>query len=368
MRFVLALATIAVAAVVVQEFVPALDTYHAGWYNVAIAAEIAIAFEALRRARRKRLAAMRGTAIALAGAAVVALAGIAAGLLGPDTQSVIGAPGTAVAQRDLGGNIIFPLTPRPDGGFVVSLAREGRALPIGPRRRYLAAFVLRQKPRTVIAVSAADSRGGQLTITQPSGMAFLSPILLLQQQTRIANMLVASDSFAVPAARRLVKAVLFTPEQAAQLHARNVIAGQPAVLFAVSDQNDRPEAGGIALTTSGRQRLVDSLRLRPVVEQYPMVIVASEPYAPLVILGLAVFSFGVVLYEMLTGKRLFPGETVTDILASVLTREPHWSDLPANTPASLVRLLRRCLTKDPRARLRDIGSYRGLLGVNDSDG
>ncbi|MEO8727587.1 MAG: protein kinase [Acidobacteriaceae bacterium] len=68
-----------------------------------------------------------------------------------------------------------------------------------------------------------------------------------------------------------------------------------------------------------------------------------------------VWSFGVVLYEMLTGKHLFGGETVTDILACVLTREPEWSDLPPDTPDSVRRLLHRALQKDPRMRLRDMG-------------
>jgi serine/threonine protein kinase/Tol biopolymer transport system component len=70
------------------------------------------------------------------------------------------------------------------------------------------------------------------------------------------------------------------------------------------------------------------------------------------------WAFGVVLYEMLTGERLFPGETMTDVLASVVTREPDWEKLPADTPASLRRLLRRCLEKDPRRRLRDAADAR----------
>src|SRR5204862_6400919 len=65
-----------------------------------------------------------------------------------------------------------------------------------------------------------------------------------------------------------------------------------------------------------------------------------------------IWAFGVVLYEMLTGRRLFHGETVPDILVAVLNSEPDWAALPAGSP---VRLLRRCLEKDPKKRLRDIG-------------
>ena len=71
-----------------------------------------------------------------------------------------------------------------------------------------------------------------------------------------------------------------------------------------------------------------------------------------------IWSFGVVAYEMLTGSRLFTGETVSDTLAAVLRAEPDWTALPSETPAGLRRLLLRCLKKDPRARLRDIGDAR----------
>jgi len=71
-----------------------------------------------------------------------------------------------------------------------------------------------------------------------------------------------------------------------------------------------------------------------------------------------IWSFGVVAYEMLTGSRLFTGETVSDTLAAVLRADPDWTALPSDTPAGLRRLLLRCLKKDPRARLRDIGDAR----------
>jgi serine/threonine protein kinase len=64
-----------------------------------------------------------------------------------------------------------------------------------------------------------------------------------------------------------------------------------------------------------------------------------------------IWAFGVVLYEMLTGQRLFEGETVSDTLIEVATKEPDWN----RVPAKVQRLLRRCLEKDPKKRLRDIG-------------
>ena len=71
-----------------------------------------------------------------------------------------------------------------------------------------------------------------------------------------------------------------------------------------------------------------------------------------------VWAFGAVLFEMLTGKRAFPGEDVTDTIVSVVSKEPDWRTLPATTPAGLRQLLARSLKKDPRARLQAIGDAR----------
>ncbi|MFC1652587.1 protein kinase [Planctomycetota bacterium] len=68
-----------------------------------------------------------------------------------------------------------------------------------------------------------------------------------------------------------------------------------------------------------------------------------------------IWSFGCILYEMLTGHLPFEGETATDTLARIIEREPDWELLPEETPANIRTLLRRCLEKDPRQRLRDIG-------------
>ena len=67
------------------------------------------------------------------------------------------------------------------------------------------------------------------------------------------------------------------------------------------------------------------------------------------------WSFGVVLFEMLTAQRLFTGETVSHVLAKVLERELDFSTLPTSTPAPIKRLLRRCLERKPKRRLSDAG-------------
>jgi Tol biopolymer transport system component len=67
-----------------------------------------------------------------------------------------------------------------------------------------------------------------------------------------------------------------------------------------------------------------------------------------------IWAFGCVLYEMLTGRRLFHGEDVTDTIVAVMSREVDWNALPADVPPAVRATLRRCLEKDPRKRLRDI--------------
>jgi hypothetical protein len=76
------------------------------------------------------------------------------------------------------------------------------------------------------------------------------------------------------------------------------------------------------------------------------------------------WAFGVVLMEMLTGKRLFKGDTVSDVIAAVLTQEVDWTALPDATPQPIRRLLRRCLEKDRKCRLSDATSAK--LEIDDA--
>src|SRR4030095_11365469 len=71
-----------------------------------------------------------------------------------------------------------------------------------------------------------------------------------------------------------------------------------------------------------------------------------------------VFSFGCVLYEMLTGRQAFAGETVSEILAAVLIQEPDFNLLPARLNPRIAEVLRRCLAKNPKSRWQATGDLR----------
>ena len=76
-----------------------------------------------------------------------------------------------------------------------------------------------------------------------------------------------------------------------------------------------------------------------------------------------IWAFGCLLYELLTGRQPFAGDTASDTLAAVLERDPDMTILPADTPAAVRSLLRHCLEKDPKRRLRDIADAR--LAIDD---
>ena len=278
----------AAGLVLAQDVYPGADVYHYGWYNAIDVALFVLAALQLRSLRRTHASALPGLAAAAFGGAIVVFSGVASGLMAPDTHVVVGAPGATVRDPNAGGSFVFPLT-----GDVVELQQGRGAASVGARgRRYTGSYILWEKPRTVLAVAAADARGNHLTITQPTNASFLSPVLLMQQQTTIDGMNVRFDSFSVPAVRRNVKAVLFTEQQAAQLHTDPPIVGEPAILFAVADTRDRVLPGGIGIAPSGVEKPIGGLRLLARVQQYPAVVVASAPYWPILVLGLLVIAAG----------------------------------------------------------------------------
>lgn len=275
------LCAVIVAAVLVQLLFPGRDVYHYGWYNVALAALIVVMLMQLRGSLTKAPQNKRARLVVVTlGTALIGLAGIANGLLAPDTQTVIGAPGASVRVDELGRSVQFPLVESASKAF--------------PPLEITGGFLLRPLPRTVVEVQAFDKRGAHLTVTQPSGSAFLSPVLLMQARQTIAGLNLPFDAFAVPAVHRIVKAVLFSPQQAAQLRA---MTGSPsaAVLFDVEDEAEHSLPHGLAFVRDGDTAEVAGLRLHPKVVQYPALEIVAIPNVIVVGVGMLFIIAGAVL-------------------------------------------------------------------------
>jgi Tol biopolymer transport system component len=126
--------------------------------------------------------------------------------------------------------------------------------------------------------------------------------------------------------------------------------------------------------TSGPQDLAQSPTITsPAMTMRGMILGTAAYMAPEQAKGKAVdkradiWAFGVVLFEMLTGTRAFAGEDITDTIVAVVSKQPDWTALPKSTPVSAQRLLARCLEKDARQRLRDIGDARVDLTAAEPD-
>lgn len=270
----LAVAVVAtIVAVVFALVAPQTPALHYGWVNAALAALVAWGWY---RAKPRRL----DVWLTLVGTCVLAFAFVANGLLAPDTLDILGAPGQEVRSPDDGSAVSFPAVERTGDAVRLSgrpqLASGHATRDIWPLvytadRRY---DVLR---RTVVYVSAYDARGGSLTITQPSGSAFLSPVLLMSHTQTIAGLNVPFDSFAVPAAHRLVKCVYFTAAQSAVMHGASPGGSGDRVLFAVDDQFDVPLPHAIVLAGTGERVSVAGIGLRGITLDYPQIRRTSIP-------------------------------------------------------------------------------------------
>ena len=286
----------AVALAGVELALPGNAVYHAGWYNVLLAALAIVTLPAARRCARGAPTARRKIAalVVAGGAALAGFAGVASGLLGSRQSNVRRRAGPAHPRRVAVVLWSFRLASPSTATDAVTLERPLHgAVSVGERARYAGNFVLRTQPRNVVYVEARDLRGDRLTVTQPSGTAFLSPVLMMQHRQTIAGLDLPFDSFNVPAARRIVKAVMFTPAQAAMfLHGAGI--GTPAVLFAVDDDRERPPPHAIALSAAGEEVRVGGLRLRAIVASYPAAEVVAAPNLPATALGALLVLGGLV--------------------------------------------------------------------------
>jgi hypothetical protein len=294
----LGVAAIAIALVLAQELYPATPLYHSWQYALALAIALAV-LAAYANGARRGDDGVRGRRLLLAtaGAATVAVAGLASGLLGPDTAAIAGTPGTVVPIPALAAAAFFggadAATIARGAGTVILRRRNAPEIALGSSaRRILGESLLYLEPRPAAYVDVTDSRGSHLTVTQPTNASFLSPVLLFGARQRIGALEVPLDTFAVPARHRIVRALYFTPQDLAQFgHANaSLDPARPALVLSAADDRGNPQ--GITLAASGGEVALGGLRVRVTLGTYPLLAIAAAPPTWVLIGGIALFLAG----------------------------------------------------------------------------
>jgi hypothetical protein len=286
-------AALGIALTVAQVVEPGFALYHGWQYALALGLVLAGALSyGLAGARGRDGAVGRRLATAMAGAAVVTLAGLAAGLLGPDTAEIIGTPGTVVPIPALGAAAFFAPADAAaiaaGRGDVVLRRRGAAAIAVGPGgRRILGESVLSLVPRVAAYVDAFDAGGAHLTVTQPTSTSFLSPVLLFRTTQRIGPVEAPFDTFATPARGLTVRALYFTPADLTSFGHAGLQTASPALVLSAGDERGRE--AGIAMAPSGRPVELAGIRVRATLGTYPALEVAAAPPLWALIGGIVVF-------------------------------------------------------------------------------
>lgn len=291
-------AVVALALVVAQDAVPTFEPFHQWQYALALAILAwVLAAYATAALRGSDGADGKALGIAVVGALIVLAAGLASGLLGPDTAQIVRAPGTVAPLPDVRGAAFFSSADaaaiaRGDASIVLR-RRSHKDIVLTPgARKFLGASVLLLEQRSAAYIEAADAAGNRLTITQPSGPSFLSPILLFRDEQTIAGASHRIDAFTLPAVQRVFKVVYFSAAQLAAVRPASERGDAPALLYAASDaQTGRPL--GIILGASGAPVRLAGVRLRAVLGSYPALVIASAPHPYALAAGIALFVLGV---------------------------------------------------------------------------
>jgi hypothetical protein len=286
-----------IALVLAQDVVPAWAGFHT-WQYAAVLVLLGITVTAYALEARGGSDGDVGTklVVALIGALVVAAAGLASGLLGPDSQTIVRAPGTVAPLPDVGaaaffGNADAAAIERGDARVVLR-QKGGASFELGPgERRFIGSTALELHPQLAAFIEARDQQGRHLTLTQPTNAAFLSPILLFGGSVPVAGQMLPADEFATPAVRRQIKAFYFSKAATAAAKAHG-LAGKAAILFAVDDDQGQLVPGGIGFAQSGSTVNLGGLRLEATIGTYPALVVSAVPYPPVLWLGLVTFVAG----------------------------------------------------------------------------
>jgi hypothetical protein len=308
-------AFIALGLAVAQDVVPGRTFYHSWQYALVLGVALLVVATAFVGALRARDG-MRSyaAALALAGAAIAGVAGLASGLLGPDTTQVIGTPGTVVPVPALGAAAFFGAADgdaiaNGDGSIVLRI--RGRApIDVSAGHHLLGESIIGIDRRPAAFIEAWDTGGAHLTITQPANASFLSPVLLFRDHQRIGNFDVPFDGFATPARARGFRALYFSPADLANFKHAVADTTKPALIITAAD--DRGTPLGITLVPSGRSATIAGVRVRATLGTYPALSIASAPPAWALVAGGLCFVLG------LTGVLLPPRRSAAQPATAVL--------------------------------------------------
>jgi len=301
-----------VGLVLVQDFVPGWAGFHTWQYAAVLAIVAGVLIWYLVTSRSRRAAEGEGRLVfAIFGALIVLVAGLASGLLGPDTETLARAPGTVLPLPDVGAAAFYPnadpaAIARGDTHLILR-RRNAAPLDIAPgERKFIGTTVLEIAMRPAAFIDVRDRRGNHLTLTQPTNPAFLSPVLLFPQSVTAQSLHLTGndypvDAFAVPPAHRGVKAIYFSKEATSQVRFPGV-PGHQALLLAVDDEGGKLLAHGVTFALDGDEVDAGGMRLKATLGTYPALIVAAAPSLPALWIGGALFAIG-LLYAFFPLRR-----------------------------------------------------------------
>ncbi|HTV72189.1 MAG TPA: hypothetical protein VME66_00595 [Candidatus Acidoferrales bacterium] len=300
-RSIALMTALALAAVVgVQDLAPSWAGFHT-WQYAGVVVILMIVVGSYTGSASKGRDGELGYRLLLVtgGALLIGLAGLASGLLGADTVTISRAPGTVVPLPDLRAAAFFPNADAQSitqGDATILLRhRDGSSVAVpGHGRIFSGSYAVEARPHVAAFIEARDAHGDHLTVTQPTGAAFLSPVLLFPTTVQIEGQSLPADTFATPAIGRKIQAMYFSPAAAASTRVHQMVGDRPAILFAVDDESGHLVSGGLGLAADGSETLVGGVRVRPSIGSYPALVVSSVPAPPALLVGVAAMGCGLL--------------------------------------------------------------------------
>lgn len=287
----IAFAVLAIVLTVAQDVLPARDWYHSWQYITVMAIAVLFMVSFVWSVWRGKTAGKR-IALALVGAIAVGVAGLLSGLIGPDTVTVIGTPGTVTPVLDLKSAAFFPTADAQSlarGDATVTLrSRTAGTTEIGPHPTPIGLSVAFTQLKPAAYIVARDAHANRLTVTQPNNPAFLSPVMLFRQNQDIHGKSFPLDTFAIPALHRVVRILYFSPaDLAAFRHDTAGLPNGPGVILSVT--NDAGAQQGLTMAPSGKSVDVGGVTIDATIGTYPVLLVASAPQPIVTIAGIVLF-------------------------------------------------------------------------------